>query len=155
MPSVKFQSTLPCGSDRDTDLSEVRKAVFQSTLPCGSDGTLCHGNPCYKDFNPRSLAGATVSLIPSCRLYKYFNPRSLAGATLLRYAKDNLLRISIHAPLRERLLMVRIMLIIALFQSTLPCGSDIPYVSASYFFALISIHAPLRERQHQNKLLLY
>ena len=54
------------------------------------------------DFNPRSLAGATVQPQRVRRNGFDFNPRSLAGATSaackLRYCK----RISIHAPSRER-----------------------------------------------------
>ena len=32
----------------------------------------------------------------------YFNPRSLAGATKAKWYLDRLIKISIHAPLRER-----------------------------------------------------
>ena len=35
----------------------------------------------YLDFNPRSLAGATLSNFLSYRDLSDFNPRSLAGAT--------------------------------------------------------------------------
>ena len=76
---------------------------FQSTLPRGSDYCNCHSLPLLLDFNPRSLAGATLVsekvnstfkfqstlprgsdslLIIYCYYYKDFNPRSLAGATL-------------------------------------------------------------------------
>ena len=119
---------------------------FQSTLPCGSDyHILClvvHG----RYFNPRSLAGATrifnstnsitalfqstlpcgsdrsvfAQFAPSCN----FNPRSLAGATCLFCKRPHCLKISIHAPLRERRFFVKF------------------YAADKY----ISIHAPLRER---------
>ena len=63
-----------------------------------------------------------------------FNPRSLAGAT-----PENLLKSVMKA----------------LFQSTLPRGSDDVYPYDRVVLIDISIHAPSRERQHQNKLLLY
>ena len=98
---------------------------FQSTLPRGSDSlrlTVTGAPLC--DFNPRSLAGATVmvitSLIPTlnfnprslagatiCQMtnvvgWKYFNPRSLAGATKQTKFCSRKCKISIHAPSRER-----------------------------------------------------
>ena len=57
---------------------------------------------------------------------RYFNPRSLAGATMYAYRKN----------LRH------------LFQSTLPCGSDLLAFVPNLAMVLISIHAPLRERHH-------
>ena len=98
--------------------------VFQSTLPCGSDA-----GP------PRSASR-----------HFYFNPRSLAGATCFQIF--NLvfdISISIHAPLRERLLAPRILKLILRFQSTLPCGSD-PERRLKMTINAISIHAPSRER---------
>ena len=77
------------------------------------------------DFNPRSLAGATLVKRAYSTVFSDFNPRSLAGAT-----EDT-----------------RKMFYMQKFQSTLPCGSDIvdgEDAEAVY----ISIHAPLRERHH-------
>ena len=77
---IKFQSTLPCGSDKlrcNMDKSTVisihaplrerrrirtiniLRRLFQSTLPCGSDIAPLLLLFCQKNFNPRSLAGAT------------------------------------------------------------------------------------------------
>ena len=97
---------------------------LQSTLPRGSDGFLSSNPNCLNDFNPRSLAGATIpnSGIHSRRLYFnprslagatqrttpsaplaiHFNPRSLAGATYGWIENATLTMISIHAPSRER-----------------------------------------------------
>ena len=77
---------------------------------------------------------------------KYFNPRSLAGATKTNAEYTSKVKISIHAPLRERhktcilsgswlnfnprslagatCKLSITALSVALFQSTLPCGSD-------------------------------
>ena len=77
--------------------------LFQSTLPRGSD--LCavlYKRSCL-DFNPRSLAGATVVSATDLARGVNFNPRSLAGATLYILYQTGLLRS---------------------FQSTLPRGSD-------------------------------
>ena len=61
--------------------------LFQSTLPRGSDGFLLAflRSPWY--FNPRSLAGATLSSIVKGWKPRNFNPRSLAGATARIIAK--------------------------------------------------------------------
>ena len=58
------------------------KITFQSTLPRGSDCLLDRRQPFCMDFNPRSLAGATL---------------------ILGHASSDV-TISIHAPSRERLL---------------------------------------------------
>ena len=98
------------------------------------------------DFNPRSLAGATIDLeaiaalemisihAPSRERPRYgircsygydFNPRSLAGATgdELQTIKSRF--ISIHAPSRERPALTNSRRQLLQFQSTLPRGSDI------------------------------
>ena len=75
---------------------------FQSTPPCGGDffpGCVETSNP---DFNPRPLAGATLSL----KMPPTFWP------------------ISIHAPLRGRLWPERTPPLPEEFQSTPPCGGD-------------------------------
>ena len=77
-----------------------------------------------KDFNPRSLAGATSPLYFSNASSVNFNPRSLAGATGKAREKSAKEIISIHAPSRERQLV-----------DVLP-----------FELCQISIHAPSRER---------
>ena len=76
---------------------------FQSTLPHGSDCRVCR----FAFQRPR-----------------YFNPRSLTGAT--RKDSRRLLagEISIHAPSRERRMVLTLLVQSRLFQSTLPHGSD-------------------------------
>ena len=120
---------------------------FQSTLPYGSDFILRRVKAACRHFNPRSLTGATIlhavslplwlrfqSTLPygsdaaplgAVKLPGNFNPRSLTGATICRNPgrADGL--ISIHAPLRERQL----------------------FHACFNFFCRISIHAPLRERR--------
>ena len=76
-------------------------------------------------FNPRPLAGAT-SLQGIYRLaHLYFNPRPLAGATQTGHDPHGPQHISIHAPLRGRLVFD---------------------VTKGNIY-VISIHAPLRGRQ--------
>ena len=78
--------------------------------------------------------------------YRDFNPRSLAGATNLIIAKLKFHVISIHAPSRERPTHDGTTEYTNIFQSTLPRGSDF---NGSLQFPLpwaISIHAPSRER---------
>ena len=121
---VEFQSTLPRGSDAikraggnaDAEISIHAPSRERPNSPAQLDRLI--------NFNPRSLAGATIKQLylssrveisihaPSrerpCSFFIIsskninFNPRSLAGAT---QSTENLLRsvvISIHAPSRER-----------------------------------------------------
>ena len=76
------------------------------------------------NFNPRSLAGATGNQKNGGRNCLHFNPRSLAGATLRNYDSKLEHFISIHAPSRERLNLHCYHSCAKIFQSTLPCGSD-------------------------------
>ena len=75
---------------------------FQSTLPHGSDLSLI-----LRGWKPRN-----------------FNPRSLTGATTQPSLADQTFAISIHAPSRERHLAKQEFLALLKFQSTLPHGSD-------------------------------
>ena len=165
--SFQFQSTLPCGSDLKNLLHCLRCRIFQSTLPCGSDTIVFASTKHINNFNPRSLAGATLMLrqyadvarisihapLRERRLFRRqdntehnFNPRSLAGATgLFTRSEDVVAGISIHAPLRERRQINSRTFLRPRFQSTLPCGSDIN-IHHRAMRAEISIHAPLRER---------
>ena len=140
-----FQSTLPRGSDYLTATELLSIVEFQFTLPRGSDASALIKPLIRKDFNPRSLAGATIPLVGLSRRSDYFNPRSLAGATIL-------LLCIYHC---------------VVFQSTLPRGSNTklggfinllddfnPRSLAGATFDTyrlddkikISIHAPSRER---------
>ena len=62
---------------------------------------------CVENFNPRSLTGATFALAVALLMLFYFNPRSLTGATEMDRLKAAEIRISIHAPLRERPTVIR------------------------------------------------
>ena len=140
-----FQSTLPRGSDDKILAALFLCCVFQSTLPRGSDQRRGNCRVAPRNFNPRSLAGATCSRIFS----------ATSG------------QISIHAPSRERLIRSPNAAGCQQFQSTLPHGSDWrrcnemlsrnnfnprSLTGATNLMAIglhimqISIHAPLRER---------
>ena len=80
---IRFQSSLPRGSDGITTCLVSSIPQFQSSLPRGSDKLDSSYLPLALDFNPRSLAGATQSV--------HF---------IVTY-----LHISILAPSRERLLL--------------------------------------------------
>ena len=105
-------------------VSYICSQIFQSTLPCGSDEKHDAAYSNRRNFNPRSLAGATI-----CKSFKITPPL-----------------ISIHAPLRERLGFEIYDDHCEKFQSTLPCGSDKMQIGRSTLANYISIHAPLRER---------
>ena len=142
--------------------------VFQSTPPCGGDKEQMLSGPDGLDFNPRPHAGATPSKMPNLKEVQisihaplrgrcirsgccamasgYFNPRPHAGATCRpflffhigpisihapmrgRRATDTEMfctyTISIHAPMRGRRLLNIHFLNCTLFQSTPPCGGD-------------------------------
>ena len=93
------------------------------------------------NFNPRSLAGATIVFNLGALANIHFNPRSLAGAT--RHYLQRLLAvlISIHAPSRERLMAIMIVRFDFIFQSTLPRGSD--NVSPIFYTSIILFQSTL------------
>ena len=121
--STLFQSTLPRGSD---NLDYYKRLVTSISIHAPSRErqqrhlkTHC----ARRNFNPRSLAGATqmntylyelslfqstlprgsdITLISQLSFSLYFNPRSLAGATGWGLYPDFNASISIHAPSRER-----------------------------------------------------
>ena len=63
--------------------------------------------------------------------------------------------ISIHAPLRERRLILDKLFIKHRFQSTLPYGSDSSKVTLSINLILISIHAPNGSRYIDHKISIH
>ena len=121
---LKFQSTLPHGSDRGEASSRCRAVHFN---PRSLAGATCFAREaiCITiNFNPRSLAGATDTICFSIIFLSNFNPRSLAGATRGSLPNSARTLISIHAPLRERPAPIPGRRLMLTFQSTLPCGSD-------------------------------
>ena len=104
-------------------------------------------NTGFKNFNPRSLTGATPYGQSFSKIGLHFNPRSLTGATEPFRAYALIYNISIHAPSRERLGHINSKMHISLFQSTLPHGSDFDMYWPTFAFLGISIHAPSRERR--------
>ena len=119
--------------------------TFQSTLPCGSDLIV-------------TVQGDTKTI----SIHAPLRERLIIILLIPKYAD-----ISIHAPLRERHMVFLLLISWLLFQSTLPCGSDLlnfikrpkstnfnprslAGATFSYLWSLpwlyISIHAPLRER---------
>ena len=97
---------------------------FQSTLPRGSDCSIVLRTVMLMNFNPRSLAGATVLCPRAAIAWADFNPRSLTGATGRGNGFSKSFTISIHAPSRERHFVLMYLGEFDEFQSTLPHGSD-------------------------------
>ena len=64
--------------------------------------------------------------------WRDFNPRSLAGATATFEDHCQIRHISIHAPSRERLKILKTWNSVITFQSTLPRGSDLAEPSRLY-----------------------
>ena len=110
-----FQSTLPHGSDYNHTAKAAPEWEFQSTLPHGSD-SICIGL--------HSLFLVFQSTLPH-------------GSDCQDEIQAKRLFISIHAPSRERLLLLFYSLHLLKFQSTLPHGSEIKQLCkcslASYF----------------------
>ena len=98
---------------------------FQSTLPRGSDMTCESGRWNPKHFNPRSLAGATFDdmgggeAAGAISIHAPSRERPLGVNNLPAHG-----HISIHAPSRERHKASRDRVASKAFQSTLPRGSD-------------------------------
>ena len=153
----RFQSTLPYGSDV-TNARTTRHIDISIHAPLRERHRLTECRASWPYFNPRSLAGATwqskkckpngkfQSTLPrgsdgsnsvQRSIACYFNPRSLAGATPQRQLSPLPIRISIHAPSRERLMGLLIKRLYRKFQSTLPRGSDMSqgsYINISQDF---------------------
>ena len=162
-----FQSTLPRGSDHKTGNTIDRHRTFQSTLPRGSDDLFCKkGNPnanisihapsrerhlqslfyfIVRNFNPRSLAGATHSWRYNCHLslISIHAPSRERQGTV--QAVPIALIISIHAPSRERLQHIDVLQAVTDFNPRSLAGATISEFFTPTGFC-ISIHAPSRER---------
>ncbi len=101
--TLLFQSTLPCGSDGKILCQLIAGLLFQSTLPHGSDVTRTPEMVAAEMFQstlPR-WSDHLQRLVQDNR--NHFNPRSIAGATGPSPYAWFAVCISIHAPLRERL----------------------------------------------------
>ena len=102
--ALKFQSTLPLGSDRFTHLSYTSLEAKISIHAPSRERRQAH--------------------YPHNADQHYFNPRSLSGATDSGYLVPIFVDISIHAPSRERHFDDGYYSRTTTFQSTLPLGSD-------------------------------
>ena len=80
--NCRFQSTLPCGSDRRQKVMRHLTISFQSTLPCGSDFNFLRCSLTASKFQSTLPCGSDHSSSSSEKQPIYFNPRSLAGATV-------------------------------------------------------------------------
>ena len=139
-PCSVFQSTLPRGSDAVHTSGNVALCYFNPRSGAGHCGIRC------THFNPRSLAGATVStrflrpitLFQSTLpltgatqariIYRLvaanFNPRSLAGATNADGGAGGKFNDFNPRSLAGSTTPVKSLLLSTAFQSTLPRGSD-------------------------------
>ena len=126
-------------------LSSIR---FQSTLPHGSDRERRQTIKFLRYFNPRSLTGATAEFNndPRFLLISIHAPsreRQLPSVPLLLADM-----ISIHAPSRERQRFMCKALMTMIFQSTLPHGSDLfaePYYRGACHFNPRSLTGATRQ----------
>ena len=149
IPEPAISIHAPSRERRTTFISTFYKLQFRSTLPRGSDLQRFTGQITirYKNFNPRSLAGATHRHVSHRQIQSYFNPRSLAGATFkLGFVTING-AISIHAPSRERPRPIVFHGKPSSISIHAPSRERPFLVSTVIPFIQISIHAPSRERQ--------
>ena len=121
----QFQSTLPYGSDEDTvQLAYTIDISIHAPL---RERRCCLVYDILRQyyFNPRSLTGATSGKMPAFILYNISIHAPLRERRNTIRQRISFVRISIHAPLRERRRLCGGEIISALFQSTLPYGSDV------------------------------
>ena len=145
--SQLFQSTLPYGSEEKIDDKNNSQAIFQSTLPYGSDlaWPSLRWNK-LTDFNPRSLTGATVTLrIKTVRVKISIHAPSRERPGNRARRSDNQ-QISIHAPSRERPNFNKDEIFRVVISIHAPSRERRNPTSDSSYDQLISIHAPSRER---------
>ena len=116
--------------------------LFQSTLPCGSDIKSILRVMLKPYFNPRSLAGATKSLVTKHNKNINFNPRSLAGATYSQSPKITICLFQSTLPCGSDTNYCRSFFWQFGFQSTLPCGSDIGHINSKMLISLFQSTLP-------------
>ena len=95
-------------------------------------------------FNPRSREGSDKGARTLDTLIKNFNPRSREGSDVSVQIVILQLKISIHAPARERPWCMNSMMLLTLFQSALPRGERLFLLLSSCYLLHISIRAPAR-----------
>ena len=160
-------STLPHGSDHNSESIHAHAVLFQSTLPHGSDCIRyatqglcaisihapsrerlqdCTSSQRHNNFNPRSLTGATLTPFVILTIGAHFNPRSLTGATISPHFNKYLRRISIHAPSRERQNMGKLKIPSQTISIHAPSRERHLACYRRLRCSDISIHAPSRER---------
>ena len=141
-----FQSTLPRGSDELQDIYKRRPKSISIHAPSRERRRFTHSSSYYcKNFNPRSLAGATAASL-ACSRSCIFQSKLPRGSDYGRNTADAATAISIHAPSRERRSASASLIMVSVFQSTLPRGSDAATRLSNSLPPSISIHAPSRER---------
>ena len=126
-------------------LSLVNTFLFQSTLPYGSDMIAQQLTDVTSNFNPRSLTGAT-SVDADGTLTWTFQSTLPYGSDSTNPIQNKAVKISIHAPLRERLnLLTHHSSFARYFNPRSLTGATMIY-GQIMTCQDISIHAPLRER---------
>ena len=105
------------------DIYKLNKAI-SIHAPSRERRKGCQSSSWYSYFNPRSLAGATTGFAQrySAIIFQSTLPRGSDGSLTVK--GNSTIIISIHAPSRERLLLLSRQIITLVFQSTLPRGSD-------------------------------
>ena len=88
----KFQSTLPRGSDQASTRHSFSAVLISIHAPSRERLSFKRLLNCLKNFNPRSLAGATYTAVAESSISQDFNPRSLAGATNAARIVDNYIK---------------------------------------------------------------
>ena len=122
--TLVFQSTLPCGSDFKLGFITINGAISIHAPLRERPASIIALIISSLNFNPRSLAGATSSKVFSCYCQVRFQSTLPCGSDLGLIHQIVDVKISIHAPLRERPQQPLTPHSLLLFQSTLPCGSD-------------------------------
>ena len=123
----------------------MERPGFQSTPPCGGDVQPGATDPGPNHFNPRPLAGATALFGGRSMVIGISIHAPLRGRLIWNFVTVLVYKISIHAPLRGRRTPGQMVDAGLPFQSTPPCGGDLMEVFA-VLTSFISIHAPLRGR---------
>ena len=119
----QFQSTLPYGSDLRGLFQAYASRLISIHAPLRERLKGYVDTIAFQNFNPRSLTGATFI---NCKtgLSLEFQSTLPYGSDACFYVRTSATIISIHAPLRERLSTLNVLMVFLTFQSTLPYGSD-------------------------------
>ena len=124
MTKLKFQSTLPRGSDNMLKSITLYNSHISIHAPSRERQIFHYVNDTFGKFQSTLPRGSDLNIFTSIIIIFHFNPRSLAGATSLAAGPYARAKFQSTLPRGSDYCVINNIDIFRLFQSTLPRGSD-------------------------------